>query len=329
VLKRLDLHPSSWHALPEPVLWSPFLGLARTLIALGNLITVLFTSTDFLFRPVAGLGSYPLCTHADRVGLFCALRTDLDAARVVAVLVLIAVIVGFLPQVTSLLHAWVAFSISSSISIPEGGDQIATIMALLLVPVCLTDPRLNHWSAARAGDRARPWRVGFAVTFAVAIKLQLSVLYFYSGAGKLFVTEWAEGTALYYIVQGFFGASGLPRVVLLEVAGTPVGAAALTWGTMLLELGLAAILLTRGRLRLVLALAGAALHLGIIVAIGLWSFQITMLGGLLLLALPFDSPAHRPGATLRGVLLPRAHGPEQEDSDGSDQAKVAASITKR
>ena len=329
MLKRLDLHPSSWHALPEPALWSPFLGLARTLIALGNLITVLFTSSDFLFRPVAGLGSYPLCTHADRVGLFCALRTDLDAARVVAVLVLVAVIVGFLPQVTSLLHAWVAFSISSSISIPEGGDQIATIMALLLVPVCLTDPRLNHWSAAKVGVRARPWRIGFAVTFVVAIKLQLSVLYFYSGAGKLFVTEWAEGTALYYIVQGFFGASGLPRMVLLEVAGTPVGAAALTWGTMLLELGLAAILLTRGRLRLVLALAGVALHLGIIVAIGLWSFQITMLGGLLLLALPFDSPAYRSGATLRGVLLPRAHSREQEDASGSDQAKVAASITKR
>jgi antimicrobial peptide system SdpB family protein len=335
MLKRFDLRPSSWRALPEPVLWSPFLGLARSLIALGNLITVLFTSSDFLFRPVAGLGSYPLCTHADRAGLFCAMRGDLDAARVVAVVVLVAVIVGFAPQITSLLHVWVAFSISSSISIPEGGDQIATIMALLLVPVCLTDPRWNHWSPARPGLRARPWRTGFAVIFVVAIKLQLCVLYFYSGAGKLFVTEWAEGTALYYIVQGFFGASGLPRLVLTEVAGTSLGAAALTWGTMLLELGLAAILLTRGRLRLVLALAGVTLHLGIIVAIGLWSFQITMLGGLLLLALPLHSAAYHDGATIRGVLRPgdderpRTHGAGASGGTGSDQAKVAASITKR
>jgi antimicrobial peptide system SdpB family protein len=287
--------------VPDAVIWSPVVGLARTLVALGGLITVLLTPTDYLFRPVAGLGSYPLCTNLDQVGVFCLMREDLPLAQGICALILVAVISGFLPQITSLLHLWVAFSISSSISIPEGGDQIATIIALLLVPICVTDPRMNHWSRARTARRLYEPRAGFALVFLIGIKLQLTVLYFYSAAGKLFVTEWAEGTALYYIGQGFFGASGLPLWVITTISSTALGAAALTWGTIALELALAATLLTRGRARLLIAIAGVALHLGIIVFIGLWSFQIIMIGGLVLLATPIRSPAFTDGFSLRTV----------------------------
>ena len=292
--------------LPQPVIWTPLLGLVRSLVALGGLITVAFTREDFLFRPVSGVGTYPLCTHVDQAGLFCLVRDDLAFGRIICIAVLILVISGFLPQVTSVLHAWVAFSIASSISIPERGDQIAAILALLLVPICLGDPRVNHWMPGRRGTRLIGVRTGAAVVFLVAAKVQVAVLYFYSGAGKLFQTEWAEGTALYYIGQGFFGSSGLFLQLIVFVTSIPLALFVLTWGTMALEIALAALPLLRGRLRVAVALLGAALHLGIIVFIGLWSFQITMFGALILLAVPLVARPYSEGATFGSLLPARA-----------------------
>jgi antimicrobial peptide system SdpB family protein len=294
MLRRPTL--SAWRiTLPQPVLWSPLLGVARTLIALGGLVTVLFTREDYLFRPVHGLGTYPLCGHIDQASLFCVMRDDLGLARIVAAVLLVVVITGFLPQVTSILHAWIAFSVASSISIPEGGDQIAAIMAILLIPVCMTDPRVNHWQSARTGTRLIGARMGAAVVFLIAVKIQLMILYFFSGAGKIYQTEWAEGTAVFYIGQGFFGASGFPLEVLTAVTSTPLGALAASWGTIVLELSLAMLPLLRGMPRTAFALLGVTLHVSIIIFIGLWSFQLIMLGGLLLLAFPVTAETYRAG----------------------------------
>lgn len=294
--------------IPNFVIWSPLIGVSRSFVALGGLITVLLTPSNYLFRPVAGLGTYPLCTNIDQTGVFCLMRDNLPLAQGLCAIILISVISGFLPQVTSVLHAWVAFSISTSISIPEGGDQIATIIALFLIPICMTDPRINHWQVARSPRRFPEVRTGFAVTFLVGIKIQLTVLYFYSAAGKLFVTEWSEGTAVFYIGQGFFGASGAPLWLITELTSTPIGAAALTWGTILAELALAATLLTRGRTRAVVFVAGLCLHIGIIIFIGLWSFQIIMIGGLIILATPLRSTAFKDGFVLKGRLSQYACG---------------------
>lgn len=70
------------------------------------------------------MGSYPLCRGVESLGLFCVMpREQLGLAKVLGIIILLLVISGPLPQLTGILHAWVAFSVATGISIPDGGDQ--------------------------------------------------------------------------------------------------------------------------------------------------------------------------------------------------------------
>lgn len=285
-----------------PVVWSPFIGLLRSVLALGSIMTLLFTSSDALFRPVLGVGNYPLCRGVESLGLFCVIpREQLGLAKTLGIIILLLVMSGYLPQVTGVLHLWVAFSVATGISIPDGGDQITSNLVLLLVPVCLTDPRLNHWQKARTGSLLIPGRAGIAAVSLAALKLQVSILYFYSMTGKMFQTEWAEGSALYYIGSGFFGPSGILKDVFALLTENPLISMGMTWGALAIELLLAVTLLTPIRYRLVWFGLGFSLHLGIALFLGIWSFQIAMLAALALLTVPAKSPVYSDGFSLAHI----------------------------
>ncbi|MET4540712.1 antimicrobial peptide system SdpB family protein [Arthrobacter bambusae] len=283
-----------------PVVWSPFIGLIRSILALGSVLTLLFTSSDSLFRPVLGVGSYPLCRGVESWGLFCVFpREQPGLAKIVAIIILLLVISGLLPQLTGILHWWVAFSVATGISIPDGGDQITSNLVLLLIPVCVTDPRLNHWSRAGSGTLLLPSRVGIAAVSLAAMKVQISILYFYSMTGKMFQTEWAEGSALYYIGSGFFGPSGTLKDAFALLSEIPLISIGMTWGALLIELLLAVTLLTPTRYRPVWFCLGFSLHFGIALFLGIWSFQMAMLGALAVLTVPVKSPVYSEGFCLR------------------------------
>lgn len=289
------------------VVWSPFMGMMRSVLAVGTLLTLIFTSNDALFRPVLGVGNYPLCRGVESFGLFCVIpHEQLGLAKALGVVILLLVISGVLPQLTGVLHAWVAFSVATGISIPDGGDQITSNLALLLVPICLTDPRLNHWSRARAGSWCLQHRAGIAVVSLAALKIQVSVLYFYSMTGKMFQTEWAEGSALYYIGSGFFGPSGALKDAFALLTDNPVISLAMSWGALLIELLLAVTLLTPVRYRLLWFALGVSLHTGIALFLGIWSFQVAMLAALSLLTIPAKSPVYSSGFGLRHFRIKMA-----------------------
>ncbi|MFJ4285907.1 sporulation-delaying protein SdpB family protein [Paenarthrobacter nicotinovorans] len=290
-----------------PLVWSPFIGVLRSILALGTLLTLIFTSNDALFRPVLGVGSYPLCRGVESLGLFCVMpREQLGLAKVLGIIILLLVISGPLPQLTGILHAWVAFSVATGISIPDGGDQITSNLTLLLAPICLTDPRLSHWSGPRLGSLCTSSRAGIAAAFLVAMKVQVSILYFYSMTGKMFQPEWAEGSALYYIGSGFFGPSGALKDAFALLTDNPVISLAMSWGALLIELLLAVTLLTPVKYRLVLFVLGVSLHTGIALFLGIWSFQVAMLAALLLLTVPATSPVYATGFSLRHFSLRKA-----------------------
>lgn len=283
-----------------PLVWSPFLGIIRSLLAVGTMLTLVFTSNDALFRPVLGVGDYPLCRGVESLGLFCVIpREQLGLSKVLGIFILLLVISGVLPQLTGVLHAWVAFSVATGISIPDGGDQITSNLALLLVPICLTDPRMNHWRSARSGVRLLASRAGTAGVSLLALKLQVSILYFYSMTGKIFQTEWAEGSALYYIGSGFFGPSGALKDAFGLLTDNPVVSLGMSWGALLIELMLAVTLLTPDKFRLAWFALGGSLHAGIALFLGIWSFQVAMLAALSLLTIPATSPAYSAGFRLR------------------------------
>jgi antimicrobial peptide system SdpB family protein len=260
--------------------WTNVYGLARTLLAVSGMATLLANPPAVLFHPAAGLEGAPSCAGAASIGIFCIAGERLELARWASVVILGVVASGWRPRLTAITHWWVAWSVMSAVTIQDGGDQVHAVLALLLVPMALTDPRRSHWSpAGEAGDvRRLVARSALAV-----IKLQVAVLYLVAGLSKFGVEEWADGTALWYwFVDPVFGTP--EAVVRVMSASLPL--VAMTYGVMVFESALGIALLMDVRLRRWFLAAGIAFHAGIGVLIGLPTFSTTMIAALLLYLVP-------------------------------------------
>ena len=123
------------------------------------------------------------------------------------------------------------------------------------------------------------WRragaVGPRVSATVALRLvqvHLCVVYFFSGAGKLFGASWWEGTALWGAVAN----SQYRTLDLTILAWHPLLTNALTLGTLFWEFSYPALVWPRLTRRLVLAMA-VLVHLGIGLAMGMMEFGLAMI----------------------------------------------------
>lgn len=283
----------------SPGPWTNVYGLARTLLAGATLLTLLCDRGDVLFRPlgveIAGeVHDIPLL----RFSLFTILSGGrLEWARWLAVAILAVVISGWRPRFTGILHWWVTASFGVSCVLVEGGDQAASILTLLLIPVTLSDGRRSHWSAPIPAPAGR--RPAITATLASAVarsalavaRLQIAVIYFFAFTAKLGVEEWANGTALYYWLQHpIFGVEGWRRALLLAIFTNAVGVTLLTWGSIALEALLFMGLLMERRLRLRLFCVGVLFHAAIAAVHGLLTFGLVMIGGLVLYLLPLNRP---------------------------------------
>lgn len=273
--------------------WGSWLGLARTLIALGTAGTLAFSATDTIFAPVLGRDLAPYCSGIDAISVFCLVpREQLALVQWICVGVLLLVASGWRPRWTALPHWWIAFSVFNSISISDGGDQTAAVLTLLLVPVCLADPRRWHWQgsndAAKApAGKVAPWRVSIAIVPLVVIKIQVAVIYFQASIAKLGQTEWVEGTSMYYwLIDPAFGPPDWLRPLVMAAVDTPLVLLALTWLPLVIEFALALSLLLPQPVRWALLPFGAGLHLSIALMMGLWSFSLVMVAACVLLLVP-------------------------------------------
>lgn len=270
--------------------WTNVYGLARSVLAMGTLLTLLAHGTETLFglagRSVAALGAaLPL----SRFSLFELTPVAyLPAARWCAILALSAVVTGWRPRITGVLHWWVSLSFSLSCGIIDGGDQVTTVIATLLLPVALTDPRKWHWSAApelntQAGHAAALLaRSAFTV-----IRLQVAAIYFHAAVGKLGVAEWVNGTAAYYwFTHPVFGLNQSLLPILVPVLASPWGVVLFTWGAMLIEVALFTGVAARRRWWPALLAVGLAFHFAILIIHGLVSFFFAMAGALILYLRP-------------------------------------------
>ncbi|MFE6770211.1 sporulation-delaying protein SdpB family protein [Streptomyces fimicarius] len=293
-------------SFPSP--WTNVYGLARTLLALATAGTLLWSGSDTLFRPSAGRDDIVGCDGLRSIGLFCHVPEQrLDVARLVCVAVLLVVASGWRPRWTALPHLWITYSVWANIAIPDGGDQIACNLAVLLALAALGDPRRWHWDdppEERTGSV--PAQVtAFACCSALFMaQLQMSFLYFQACVAKLPHAEWADGTAMWYWTNNLaFGAPGWLHPVVDLVVRQPLGVAALTWVPLFIELGLALALLLPRRHRLYLLAAGFLFHLSIALMMGLWSFAFAMWAGLVLLCLPLGAQL-RAGPRARSLTPP-------------------------
>jgi antimicrobial peptide system SdpB family protein len=250
------------------------LAIARFLLALSMLLFLLFNDMSVVANHnYTHLKRYH-SRHNERVyvpfkkaDLFMIMPPA--AAKVVVIIILLIVMTGFLPQVTGLLHVWACFSVHNYFLILNGGDQIAFITSVLLLPLCLTDPRLNQWTR----KVTQPSRANiFANVAFFAIQVQAAIVYLDSGVSKLFVKEWQEGTAVYYYTSHYrLGAPGWLRSINEMITLTPL-VAVLSWGVIALEILIFACLFAPARIKRPFLIIGLLFHLLIVVNFGLITF---------------------------------------------------------
>jgi len=179
---------------------SPFTvvyGFARTMLATSLLVILLFNDIESLYAEhIFNMATPDFGIF--RINLFFAFSYEsLWIPRLISIFILIAVISGYLPQVTGILHWWVSYSFFSSAVIVDGGDQINSVLTFLLIPVTLLDNRVSHWSSAK--QNGNPYRNLLAWGCFFLVELQCAILYLQAGIEKPYkVSEWRDGSAIYY-----------------------------------------------------------------------------------------------------------------------------------
>lgn len=283
--------------------WSttPGLGvaLARTLVAGSGLVTLAANRPETLLAPTGWDASGPFCSGVTRLSLWCVVPTPTPLWAWLAAIVVLAVAAsGWRPRCTALPIWWVLFSDQASMTTVDGGDQVAAVLALLLVPLALLDGRRWHWRGALALGAG--WRLEVAGWTLLVLRIQVGFIYLQACLAKLGVAEWLDGTAIsYWMRHPSFGPPEPLHAVTDVLFRSGLAVTAVSWGTLVLEFFLGVSLLITPRVRPALLVAGVGLHLGIAVTMGLWSFAIVMWGALVVLLVPDALPQ----STKRNITL--------------------------
>lgn len=253
--------------------------VARSLLALAQLSLILFTPDHDLLLAVPHPGAPGPCAGVDRISLWCISGGQQSAnplARVIAVVVLTAVILGVKPRWLCIPHWYIAFSVVARLAPADGGSSIAEIMCGLLIPQCLGDPRLNHWSG---NDKplAPTWR-GSSYAAHLVLRAQIAIIYFNAGFSKVWHPAWRHGRALRIIMQDpQFGAPDAVRAPVIWVLKHGWVGLALTWSVVIIEISIGASMLCATIVRRYALGAAIVLHVAIMVLMGLFGFALVMI----------------------------------------------------
>ncbi|WP_329417141.1 sporulation-delaying protein SdpB family protein [Streptomyces sp. NBC_01268] len=260
------------------------LGAGRSTIALAQASILLFTPASHLFVPVGATQAGVDCSApVQAMSLYCLADTaDRQFLNLVLLVLLLVVASGILPRYTTVLHFWASFSLSQSVSLPDGGDAVSQVVTFFLVLACANDRRTWHWQRPGGKDRSGSLWQGLAWAGWWGVRLQVAYIYLNSAVAKLPVGPWAEGSATYYVARmENFGAAGLFADLFRWATGITVIALLSTWGTILAESLIALFLLRRASRQVVAAMISVALHLLIVLQIGIVSFGFIMVGAVL------------------------------------------------
>lgn len=266
------------------------IGLGRSILALGTLLTLLTNPTHYIFnKSIDGVYFNPLLNTTEftlnEFNFFLLLGPDKAfIMQLLAITILCFVISGYFMRITSVLHWWIAVSFMLSSSLLDGGDQIAAILSLLIIPICLTDPRKNHWDVSV--KREAPANI-IAIMAIWLIRVQVAIIYLDAATGKFPVTEWANGTALYYwLNHSVFGIQNYYAPLLNTILSNSLLEPMLTYSVLILELILFASFFAPIRLRKKILPVALSFHLFIILFHGIFSFFFSISSGLLLYLYP-------------------------------------------
>lgn len=262
--------------------WTNVYGLARSIIALSLLLTLIFSTTETLIMPES------INYESIYISLnFFYVFNNIMISKVFCYFILLLVISGYFPQVSSLLHWWVNLSFLFACPLIEGGDQLNTIISFFIIPIALTDNRINHWQKPKNRDCKQIKLFIWSIFFLISI--QISFVYFHAGIAKLDAEEWLNGTAIYYwTTHNVFGVNDFLFTSINYLFSFKVIVTLFTWSTILLEIvffGFIFVKRNNWNWKFYF-LAGFLFHLFIILFFGLFSFFFSMLGAIILYFFP-------------------------------------------
>ncbi|MDR3679943.1 MAG: hypothetical protein P4L41_08250 [Flavipsychrobacter sp.] len=256
------------------------IAIVRSLLAIGTIFTLLTNNMGLLINSnyLNGGGGLSVELPLKAINLFVLFPPVY--AKLIALFILVTVISGYLPQITSVLHALVMISFCGKVIPVDGGDQVALVLSILLIPICITDERLNQWMPNKKQGNANMNIFNNVCLF--AIQMQAAFIYLESGIGKIMVNEWKEGTACYYwFSHNVSGAPDWLRNIYESITLTPY-VALVSWGVIIFEILLFACLFANENIKAKFLVLAILFHFMIIITHGLPSFFCSMLGLLIL-----------------------------------------------
>jgi antimicrobial peptide system SdpB family protein len=278
------------------------LAAGRSLLAAATLVTILFSTDAELFIRTTELPDGLRCDGVRAISLWCLsgpTGTGLLVSRILAIAVLVAVMVGFRPRWTCVPHWYISFSFASAAEMSNGGDAIAQVTTMLLIPMCLSDDRIWQWTTV--SRPLQPARRGSALAAHLVIRGQICLIYLVAAATKLMDPLWRQGGAMYFVAH--HPQYGFPPLVLdlfAPMLNSYWPIAIFSWSVIVLEVTVAVLILGRRRHRMIALVLGCGLHLGIIVMMSLVSFGMVMIALVTIASMsvlnrpPADRLAHAP-----------------------------------
>lgn len=268
-------------------------GLARSILALGTFLTLLFNPISVLFHKTIDdkiINSFlnPIIP-LNKYNFFILFGFEnVVYMKWIAMLILLVTISGYFIKITSLLHWWISISFLYFSSIVDGGDQISSILCILLIPFCFSDPRKNHWVTIKSYESP----VNLIGIFSIwIIRLQVAIIYFHASISKFDVPEWRNGTAIYYwFNHSVFGMPiGIEKTINYLLSNFII-VSLLTYGALIFEILLFLGLTASLKYRKNILYFGILFHFSIIVFHGIFSFFFSIVAGLILYLYPTYKP---------------------------------------
>lgn len=261
-------------------------GLARSLIALSTLLTLLFNPIYDLFAPMSGIDQYP--TGNGILSLFNIVPANyfyLSVVKWFFIVLLLLIIIGWRPRYTGIIHWYISYSFYTAASTLDGGDQVAVAITFLLIPITLVDNRKWHW---KSSDFKSNFSRVVAIVPYYMIRLQVSLIYLHSFLAKVLREDWVNGTAVYYYLQDpLFGLNNFFLFMVNPIIKSWLVVIP-TWGTLIVQLVLFGALFAPKKHWKYYFIIGIFMHEIFALMLGLFSFSIAMAGALILYLIPID-----------------------------------------
>ena len=294
MIKKLD---SLIEQLVSQNPWSNVYGVARSLLAIGTIITLTLTDLNLLFRPSVGVTDVPQCIGiGSYISIFCVLSNNLSLAKWISVGILLVVVTGWRPRITGLLHWWISFSFVNSATLIDGGDHVTAVLTLLILPITLLDDRKWHWKN-ETSELDTFWQKGKTIVATLThkvIRLQVAIIYLHASLAKLKAVEWQNGTACYYwFTDPVFGHPKMLDWLITPIIQNAYSVSLLTWGVIAFEFILFVLLFLGKKVYSNFLIMGIMFHFGIVLIHGLASFFFAMTAALILYLRPLEAPFNK------------------------------------